>query len=85
MSSDPHRPLRDDVRFLGRVLGDIIRQQAGDDLFDRVERVRGLAKGSRAGATDDFDELARELSSLTVEQAKPWNAPRQRARSAPSA
>jgi phosphoenolpyruvate carboxylase len=71
VSSDPHRPLRDDVRFLGRVLGDIIRQQAGDDLFDRVERVRGLAKGSRAGATDDFDELARELSSLTVEQSRP--------------
>ena len=26
---DPHRPLRDDVRRLGTLLGDTLRQQAG--------------------------------------------------------
>jgi len=29
MSDDRHRPLREDVRLLGRLLGDTIRSQAG--------------------------------------------------------
>jgi len=57
MHDDPHRPLRDDVRPLGRILGDTIRRQTGDDLFEHVERVRGLAKGFRAGADEGFTEL----------------------------
>ena len=61
MGADPHRPLRDDVRMLGRVLGDTVREQVGSELLDRVERVRALAKGFRAGAGEDFDELVRVL------------------------
>ncbi len=71
MSADPHRPLRNDVRLLGRVLGDTVREQAGLDIFDEVERVRGLAKGFRAGAAEDFDELDRVLSSMPVDDAVP--------------
>lgn len=33
-------PLRADIRLLGRVLGDVIRDQAGDTVFDLVERTR---------------------------------------------
>ncbi len=33
-------PLRDDVRFLGTLLGDTIREQAGVDTFALVERIR---------------------------------------------
>ena len=32
--------LRDDIRLLGRILGDTVRDQEGDDLFDLVERIR---------------------------------------------
>ncbi len=71
MSADPHRPLRDDVRMLGRVLGDTVREQAGSELFDRVERVRALAKGFRAGAGEDFDELVRVLSAMPVADSLP--------------
>ncbi|HMB69647.1 MAG TPA: phosphoenolpyruvate carboxylase, partial [bacterium] len=71
MSADPHLPLRDDVRRLGRILGDCVREQAGGDLFQLVERVRALAKGSRAGAERDFDELARLLSDMPVEDSLP--------------
>ena len=35
--SDPHAPLRDDVRFLGAVLGDTLREQHGDAFFATVE------------------------------------------------
>ncbi|UEM24961.1 phosphoenolpyruvate carboxylase (plasmid) [Skermanella mucosa] len=33
-------PLRDDIRLLGRILGDTIRSQEGDAVFDLVEGVR---------------------------------------------
>jgi phosphoenolpyruvate carboxylase len=36
-------PLRRDVRSLGRLLGDVIKEQAGDELFARVEQLRLLA------------------------------------------
>jgi phosphoenolpyruvate carboxylase len=66
---DPHKPLRDDVRLLGELLGDTVRAQAGQSIFDTVERVRALAKSGRAGHDADFRVLADELSRLPVEDA----------------
>jgi phosphoenolpyruvate carboxylase len=68
---DPHKPLRDDVRLLGELLGDTIRAQAGQSIFAMVERVRALAKSGRAGNDADFRELADELSRMTVDDALP--------------
>ena len=67
--TDPHKPLRDDVRLLGELLGDTVRAQAGQSIFDTVERVRALAKSGRAGHDADFRVLADELSRLPVEDA----------------
>ena len=36
-------PLRRDVRSLGRMLGEVLKEQAGHELFDKVERLRLLA------------------------------------------
>ncbi|MDV7351854.1 phosphoenolpyruvate carboxylase [Rhodococcus oxybenzonivorans] len=33
-------PLREDIRLLGGILGQIVREQAGDDIFDLVEKAR---------------------------------------------
>ena len=33
---DPHAPLRDDVRLLGNLLGDTLKQQVGQALFEKV-------------------------------------------------
>ena len=33
-------PLRDDIRLLGRILGDTVRQQEGDAVYDIVEAIR---------------------------------------------
>src|SRR5689334_12085161 len=68
---DPHKPLRNDVRLLGELLGDTIRAQAGESIFATVERVRALAKSGRAGNDADFRELADELSRLAVDDALP--------------
>ena len=71
MPSDPHKPLREDVRLLGELLGAVLREHEGLELYARVERVRALAKGARAGEDDDFAALAAELSSLPVDAALP--------------
>jgi phosphoenolpyruvate carboxylase len=33
-------PEREDVRFLGRLLGDVIRAQEGEATFNRIEAIR---------------------------------------------
>src|SRR5678815_4783120 len=42
-----NQPLVDDIRLLGRILGDVIREQEGKEAFDLVERVRQLAVAYR--------------------------------------
>jgi phosphoenolpyruvate carboxylase len=42
-----NQPLVDDIRLLGRILGDVIREQEGKEAFDLVERVRQLAVSYR--------------------------------------
>jgi phosphoenolpyruvate carboxylase len=37
---DNERPLVEDIRLLGRILGDVIREQEGVEAFELVERVR---------------------------------------------
>ena len=39
---EQRRPLVDDIRLLGRILGDVIREQEGEAAFELVERVRQL-------------------------------------------
>ena len=37
---DKDTPLRDDIRLLGRLLGDTVRDQEGEAVYDNVERIR---------------------------------------------
>src|SRR6266540_1276827 len=71
MSSDLHKPLREDVRFLGELLGETLRKDGGGQLFHTVERVRALAKSARGGNDEDFAMLADELSRMSVDAALP--------------
>src|SRR5688572_8240071 len=68
---DPHKPLREDVRLLGELLGEALRHREGEHFFDVVERVRGLAKTARTGEDTCFRELGSLLSELPVEAAMP--------------
>src|SRR5688572_1548268 len=67
---DPHKPLRQDVRLLGALLGDTLRDRGGQQLFDTVEHVRSLAKATHAGDRPLAD-LAQVLGSLPVDAAIP--------------
>ena len=71
MDADPHKPLRDDVRQLGELLGDTLRQHAGERIFRTVERVRARAKSGRAGHDEDFRVLADELANMSLDDAVP--------------
>jgi phosphoenolpyruvate carboxylase len=71
MPPDPHKALRDDVRLLGELLGDTVRQLEGDALFRTIERVRTLSKNARADNPEDFSTLAGELATLPIESALP--------------
>jgi len=61
-----NQPLVDDIRLLGRILGDVIREQEGKEAFDLVERVRQLSvayrlkRDARAGRA--LDQLLTSLS-----------------------
>src|SRR6187455_3769048 len=71
METDPHKPLRQDVRLLGELLGETLREHEGAQLLETVERVRTVAKTSRARADRDFQALAAELEQLPVDAAIP--------------
>ncbi|CQR35078.1 Phosphoenolpyruvate carboxylase [Thiomonas arsenitoxydans] len=69
-ASDPDAPLFDDIRLLGRLLGDLIREQEGQEMFDIVETVRQLSvKFHRDGDAKDRRALDKLLSSLSRDQA----------------
>jgi phosphoenolpyruvate carboxylase len=68
---DPHKPLRDDVRLLGTLLGETLEGHGGKALLQTVERVRALAKGGRGGDAAGFGTLTSELSAMPVELALP--------------
>ena len=42
-TADKDQPLREDIRLLGRLLGDTLREQEGAALFERVESIRRSA------------------------------------------
>ena len=47
--SDEDLPLINDIRLLGRILGDVIREQEGEDSYALVEKIRMLRE--RLGIT----------------------------------
>ena len=49
---DKDAPLREDIRLLGRLLGEIIRGQEGDATFELVENIRQLAVRYRRQADE---------------------------------
>lgn len=65
---DPHAALRRDVRELGALLGEILRNQEGAALFDMVESVRNLSKQSRS-KEESFHELVGLLRGMSMGDA----------------
>jgi phosphoenolpyruvate carboxylase len=64
---EKNKPLVEDIRLLGRLLGDVIREQEGLEAFELIERVRQLSVAYRlkadASAGRVLDRLLKNLSA----------------------
>jgi len=63
------RPLVEDIRLLGRMLGDVIREQEGDAAYALIEQIRQLSVSFRRHADPVADKtLNKLLKSLSGDQ-----------------
>lgn len=56
--------LRVDVRVLGDLLGEVLRQQAAPDVYATVERIREQGKALREPDASDRDPALAELYAI---------------------
>ena len=63
-------PMREDIRLLGAMLGDTVREQNGDDVFDLVERARVESFRVRRSEIDR-SELAQLFDGIEAKAAIP--------------
>lgn len=67
---DATEPMREDIRLLGAILGDTVREQNGDEVFDLVERARVESFRVRRSEIDRA-ELAGMFDGIDIHQAIP--------------
>ncbi|MDX9706561.1 MAG: phosphoenolpyruvate carboxylase [Azospira sp.] len=71
LNEDKDLPLRDDIRLLGRLLGDTVREQEGEETFAIVEKIRQTSvrfeRESGAARESCRDELRAILDGLPRE------------------
>ena len=58
---DNEKPLVEDIRLLGRILGDVIRTQEGPEAFELVEQIRKLSVAFRRDADHEADKALKKL------------------------
>lgn len=63
-------PMRQDIRLLGAMLGDTVREQNGEQVFDLVERARVESFRVRRSEIDRV-QLARLFDGIDIDQAIP--------------
>jgi phosphoenolpyruvate carboxylase len=63
---DKDAPLKEDIRLLGRLLGDVLREQEGEEVYSVVETIRQTAVRFRreadAGAARELDGMLKILT-----------------------
>ena len=58
----------DDIRLLGRLIGDVLREQAGEAAFELVERVRQIAVVERRDGKVPVEALTAELATADLDR-----------------
>ncbi len=63
----PTKSLRDDVRYLGNILGRVIKNQEGQKFFDLVEKIRLMSKANIANKNhrEPFKIILNEVKKLS--------------------
>ena len=61
----PTKLLREDVRYLGNILGKVIKEQEGEKFFNLVEKVRKLSKVNKLNYSNhSYGKIIRTISKL---------------------
>jgi phosphoenolpyruvate carboxylase len=60
-SRDNERPLVEDIRLLGRILGDVIREQEGAEIYELIEKIRKLSVAFRRDADHEANKALKKL------------------------
>ena len=60
-AKDNERPLVEDIRLLGRILGDVIREQEGVEAFELIEQIRKLSVAFRRDEDHEADKALKKL------------------------
>ncbi len=68
--AEKDRALREDVHKLGELVGELVREQGGEALYDLVETARRLAIAHREGDQAAYGELKALLASLAPSTAR---------------
>ena len=63
-------PMREDIRLLGTILGDTVREQNGDEVFDLVERAR-IASFRVRRSEIERAEVAQMFDGIDIHRAIP--------------
>ncbi|MGP9496832.1 phosphoenolpyruvate carboxylase, partial [Pseudoalteromonas sp. AOP7-A1-14] len=69
--SEQYAALRGNVNLLGQLLGQTIKDSQGQEILDKVEEIRALAKSSRSGNSEDRQALINVLHALSDEELLP--------------
>jgi phosphoenolpyruvate carboxylase len=67
--AEKDKALRDDVRRLGRLVGELVEDQGGEALFDLVEAARRAAIAQREGDIEAGDRLQALIAELAPQTA----------------
>lgn len=62
--SDPHKPLRQNIRMLGDILGDVITALEGNALLKKVAEIRNVAQKARSGNSSARKKVISVIKSL---------------------
>jgi phosphoenolpyruvate carboxylase len=68
--AEKDKALRDDVHRLGELVGELVRDQGGEALFDLVEAARRASIAKREGDAETHQELHELLSALSPRTAR---------------
>src|SRR5579875_2555579 len=69
-SPDGFEALRDDVRRLGAVLGDVVTEAGGHDLFDEVESLRRATRDARRRDRTEHTDPQQLVDAMSVDRAE---------------
>ena len=64
----PELPLRNNIHLLGDLLGKLLKYREGQDLFNKIETIRGLAKQAHEGSSSAAQQLVEFLQQLTTKE-----------------